>query len=94
NCLQMKACHAAQALCAGRADGEASLVQSARNTLLRCTILVKIKSGKAEMDCFGARLDGERMGYRCGAASRFVGWTASPSTRSTGTKSGAQAFQP
>jgi hypothetical protein len=39
----MKACHAGQAFCAGLADVEASGVQSVKNTLLRCTILVKIK---------------------------------------------------
>jgi hypothetical protein len=43
-----------QALCAGLADGEALGVQSVRNTLLRCTILVKIKNRKAVMHGFGA----------------------------------------
>jgi hypothetical protein len=44
-----------QALCAGPADGEASGVQSVRNTLLRCTILVKLKNRKDDMHGFGAQ---------------------------------------
>jgi hypothetical protein len=47
-----------QALCAGPADGEALGMQSVRNTLLRCTILVKIKNGKGVMHGFGAQSDG------------------------------------
>jgi hypothetical protein len=45
-----------QALCAGQTDGEALGMQSVRNTLLRCTILVKIKNRKGQMHGFGAQL--------------------------------------
>ncbi|WP_379725104.1 hypothetical protein [Massilia jejuensis] len=53
----MKASQTWRAFCARLIDHEAERVQSVKDTLLRCTILVKIKNGKAGS-------------HRCAAAPR------------------------